>query len=109
EAAHAMFADTDLKKQFLQIGGGAARIFGTDGRSLAEPLSPTEEGIIYADIDYGAILAAKNAADPVGHYSRPDVMRLLFNPSANPRVVGRASVALTVPDPDLELSLETGV
>jgi nitrilase len=87
EAAHALMADTDLKKQFLQLGGGAARIFGPDGRSLAEPLAPTEEGIIYADIDFGAILAAKNAADPVGHYSRPDVMRLLFNPGANPRVV----------------------
>lgn len=113
EAAQAMFADTDLKKQFLQLGGGAARIFGPDGRSLAEPLDPTEEGIIYADLDYGAILAAKNAADPVGHYSRPDVMQLLFNPSANPRVVGRATAApgkaTVAPDPELEPALEAGV
>jgi aliphatic nitrilase len=76
EACQALFADTELKKQFLQLGGGYARIFGPDGRSLAEPLDPTAEGILYADIDYTQILAAKNAADPVGHYSRPDVFAL---------------------------------
>ena len=76
EAGQALFADTELKKQFLKIGGGYARIFGPDGRSLAEPLDPAEEGILYADIDYAGILAAKNAADPVGHYSRPDVFAL---------------------------------
>jgi nitrilase len=86
EAGQALFTDTELKKQFLQLGGGAARIFGPDGRSLATPLAPTEEGILYADIDLSGILAAKNSADPVGHYSRPDVLRLLFNPKANPKV-----------------------
>lgn len=75
-AAHALFADTELKKQFLALGGGYARIFGPDGSSLAEPLAPTEEGVLFADIDFAAILAAKNAADPVGHYSRPDVFTL---------------------------------
>jgi nitrilase len=86
EAGQALFTDTELKKQLLQLGGGAARIFGPDGRSLATPLAPTEEGILYADIDLSGILAAKNSADPVGHYSRPDVLRLLFNPKANPKV-----------------------
>lgn len=76
EAAESHFCDTDLKKQFLKRGGGYARIFGPDGSSLAEPLDPEAEGILYADIDYTAILAAKNAADPVGHYSRPDVFAL---------------------------------
>ena len=76
EAAQELFADTDLKQQLLKRGGGYARIYGPDGRDLAEPLAPTQEGILYADIDYAAILAAKNAADPVGHYSRPDVFTL---------------------------------
>lgn len=76
QAAQDLFADTDLKRQFLALGGGYARIFGPDGSSLAEPLAPTEEGILYADVDFSAILAAKNAADPVGHYSRPDVFTL---------------------------------
>ncbi|RLV48500.1 carbon-nitrogen hydrolase family protein [Nocardioides mangrovicus] len=75
-AAHGAFADTELKRQLLGLGGGFARIYGPDGRDLAEPLAPTDEGILYADIDYAVILAAKNAADPVGHYSRPDVFTL---------------------------------
>ena len=39
----------------------------------------TEEGLLIAEIDLGVIGIAKNAADPAGHYSRPDVTRLLFN------------------------------
>jgi aliphatic nitrilase len=89
EAGQALVADTDQKKQLLAVGGGHARIFGPDGRDLAEPIPPTQEGLLYADIDYSAILAAKNAADPVGHYSRPDVFRLYFDRSRKARVVGR--------------------
>ncbi|MCF7547993.1 carbon-nitrogen hydrolase family protein [Pseudonocardia sp. WMMC193] len=89
EAGQALFADSDLKKQFLALGGGHARIFGPDGRSLAEPIPPTDEGLVFADIDYAAILAAKNAADPVGHYSRPDVFRLYFDGSRKAKVVDR--------------------
>lgn len=87
QAAHDLFADTETKRELLKLGGGHARIYGPDGQSLATPLAPTEEGILYADIDYGQILAAKNAYDPTGHYSRPDVLRLLFNASATPRIV----------------------
>jgi nitrilase len=93
EAGQALLTDTELKKQFLQLGGGAARIFGPDGRSLATPLAPTEEGILYADLDLSAILVAKNSADPVGHYSRPDVLRLLFNPNPTPKVEAPGAAA----------------
>ena len=61
-------------------------IFGPDGRPLAEPLREDAEGIIYADIDLAMISIAKSAADPVGHYSRPDVTRLLLNTDPNPVV-----------------------
>ena len=40
-----------------------------------------------ADLDLDAIAFAKTAADPVGHYARPDVLRLMFNDHANPCVV----------------------
>jgi len=63
----------------LQAGGGHAMIFGPDGRPLCDPLDPTAEGLLYADIDFGDIIIAKATADPAGHYSRPDVTRLLFN------------------------------
>ncbi len=80
-AAIELFCDTPLKQQLLQRGGGFARIYGPDGRPLAEPLPEDAEGILYADIDLSAIPIAKAAADPVGHYSRPDVTRLLLNPA----------------------------
>lgn len=81
-----MLCDTEQKRQMLKLGGGAARIFGPDGRSLAEPLAPDEEGILYAQIEPAQIALAKAAADPIGHYSRPDVVRLLFNPEPQRRV-----------------------
>lgn len=85
-AAIEAFDLTGPRAALLQPGGGHARVFGPDGRSLAEPLAPDEEGILYADIDLAAIPFAKAAADPVGHYSRPDVLRLQFNRGATPRV-----------------------
>jgi nitrilase len=97
EAGQKLVADTEQKRQFLALGGGYARIFAPDGRELAEPIPPTEEGLLYADIDYAAILAAKNAADPVGHYSRPDVFRLYFDNSRRSRVVNQP----LRPGPDL--------
>ncbi|WP_155834379.1 carbon-nitrogen hydrolase family protein [Halotalea alkalilenta] len=77
----------ETKRQLLKAGGGHARIFGPDGSELATPLAENEEGLLFATLDPAAITFAKAAADPVGHYSRPDVTRLLFNPAANKPVV----------------------
>ena len=81
-----LLCDTPLKQQLLQVGGGHAMIYGPDGAPLNTPLAPTEEGLIYADIDVGMIAYSKAAADPTGHYARPDVARLLFNPAPSPCV-----------------------
>ena len=54
-------------------------IFGPDGTPLAERLAPGEEGILTAKVDLNDILAAKNVCDPVGHYSRPDLLSLNVN------------------------------
>lgn len=71
--------DTPDKHQLLHAGGGHAVIYGPDGAQLGDKLTPDQEGLLYADIDLGMISVAKAAADPAGHYSRPDVTRLLFN------------------------------
>ncbi|KAL2848587.1 carbon-nitrogen hydrolase [Aspergillus pseudoustus] len=57
-------------------GGGCSAIFGPDGRLLSKPIPPTEEGIIYADLDLQYICKAKAFVDVVGHYSRPDLLWL---------------------------------
>ncbi len=68
-------------------GGGFSMIFGPDGRPLCEPLAEDKEGILYADISLPMISVAKAAADPVGHYSRPDVVRLMLDRSRRRPVV----------------------
>jgi nitrilase len=78
--------DTPEKHQLNHVGGGHAVIYGPDGSPLVSKLPEDQEGILYADIDLGVIAMAKNAADPAGHYSRPDVTRLLFNKTPMSRV-----------------------
>jgi nitrilase len=72
--------------EFLRPGGGYAMIFGPDGRPIATPFAPDEEGLVCAEIDLSMISLAKAAADPAGHYARPDVVRLLLNAEPLPRV-----------------------
>ena len=84
--------DTPDKAQLLnprtgQPGGGFSMIFGPDGRPLAEGLPETEEGLVVAELSLPMISVAKAAADPVGHYSRPDVVRLMLNRKPAPKVV----------------------
>lgn len=81
-----MLIDEPKKEPLLLEGGGFAMIYGPDGRPLTERLPENEEGLLYADIDLEMIAFAKAAADPAGHYSRPDVTRLLFNPAPTNKV-----------------------
>ncbi|CAA2930859.1 nitrilase-related carbon-nitrogen hydrolase [Arsenophonus endosymbiont of Bemisia tabaci] len=71
------------KRNLLKAGGDHACIFGPDGSQLTTPFSENEEGLLLATLDPASITFAKAIADPVGHYSRPDVTSLLFNPAAN--------------------------
>jgi aliphatic nitrilase len=95
-----ILCDTPAKHEMLKAGGGHARIFGPDGAPLGRALPPDEEGLVVADIDLDQIAYAKSAADPVGHYSRPDVLRLMFNRQPNPRIVpfGNDFAAELAPD-----------
>jgi nitrilase len=57
------------------IGRGGSAIHAPDGSYLAGPLYD-EEGILYAELDPARLLAERQRFDPVGHYSRPDVLQL---------------------------------
>ncbi|WP_068298033.1 carbon-nitrogen hydrolase family protein [Pararhodobacter sp. CCB-MM2] len=79
--------DTPVKQQLLKRGGGYARIFAPDGSLLGTNLAPDEEGLVIAEIDLNMIAIGKAAADPCGHYARPDVFRLMFNRKPAPAVM----------------------
>ena len=69
----------EAQRGMLKTGGGASAIFAPDGQQIGNRLAPDEEGLVIADLDLGMISLAKAAADPAGHYARPDVTRLLLN------------------------------
>jgi nitrilase len=77
-------ADFALSSELEGAGGlgrGGSAILAPNGSYLAGPLYG-EEGILYAELDPSLLLAERQRFDPVGHYSRPDVLRLSVNPSA---------------------------
>jgi len=82
-----MLCTDDVKKQLLRAGGGFTRIYAPDGSPMGKVIPEDQEGIVYADIDLGMISLAKAAADPSGHYARPDVTRLLLNRAPGDHVV----------------------
>ena len=62
------------------LGRGGSAILAPDGSYLAGPLYD-EEGMLYAELDPSRLLAERQRFDPVGHYHRPDVLRLGVNPA----------------------------
>ncbi|EAW14601.1 carbon-nitrogen hydrolase family protein [Aspergillus clavatus NRRL 1] len=68
-------------------GGGSSAIFGPDGRRLTPETESTVEAIVYADLDLDLILASRMFADPLGHYSRPDLMQLTVCKDRKQKVV----------------------
>jgi nitrilase len=71
--------DTDEERELLSdIGNGFSCIINPLGFYLGGPLT-NQEGIVYAEIDKKEIREAKRTLDAVGHYSRPDILRLQFN------------------------------
>jgi nitrilase len=67
------------------LSRGNSAIVGPDGEVLAGPLTG-EEGILYAEIDANAARAARMQFDPVGHYSRSDVLHLSVDATARAAV-----------------------
>ena len=87
EMVQMLCGDDPMKQQLLLEGGGFAAIYAPDGQLMNEPLPEDVEGLVYADLDLGMISLAKAAADPAGHYARPDVTRLLLDQTPGDRVM----------------------
>ncbi len=60
------------------LSRGNTTIVGPSGAILAGPLVG-EAGIVLAEIDTEAPMAAKQSFDPSGHYSRPDIFQLVVD------------------------------
>lgn len=83
--------DQLLPEAFLADNGpwvekGNTVVVGPDGALIAGPVREREETLI-ADLDLDRVPSARRLIDPVGHYNRPDVFRLLVDTSARPAVV----------------------
>ncbi len=62
----------------LLRGGQFTAIVSPDGAILAGPLGEGEDMAV-AEIDLRAVTSRKLLLDTVGHYARPDILRLLLN------------------------------
>lgn len=64
---------------FGKPGGGHAAVFGPDGRKLSRDLEESVEGMIVVGVELGMVGVCKGFLDVVGHYSRPDLLRLVVD------------------------------
>jgi nitrilase len=60
------------------LADGGSCIAGPDGKWILEPVANTE-GLLIQTIDFNRVLEERQNFDPVGHYSRPDVLQLKVN------------------------------
>ncbi|MFC3417253.1 carbon-nitrogen hydrolase family protein [Algoriphagus hitonicola] len=60
------------------IGDGGSCIAGPDGKWILEPIAD-KEGILIETLNFNRVLEERQNFDPVGHYSRPDVLQLQVN------------------------------
>jgi nitrilase len=60
------------------VNAGDSVVVAPGGRIAAGPMHK-ERGILFADVDLDAVVAARRTLDVVGHYARPDLFQLHVN------------------------------
>ncbi|MBT8260084.1 MAG: carbon-nitrogen hydrolase family protein, partial [Bacteroidia bacterium] len=60
------------------LTNGGSCVAGPDGEWIVEPVI-NKEGLIIQTIDFNRVVEERQNFDPVGHYSRPDVTKLIVN------------------------------
>ncbi len=70
--------DAILKNAPEVLANGGSCIAGPDGEWILEPVL-NQSGNLYATLDFNRVLEERQNFDPVGHYSRPDITKLLVN------------------------------
>lgn len=96
---------TDAQKQQLAptpellkafSGGCYSAVISPEGKHLAEPLREGE-GLVIAELDFALITKRKRMMDAVGHYARPDLLRLHLDTQAHTPLQQDASAAPAAP------------
>lgn len=70
--------NTILENSPEVLADGGSCIAGPDGKWILEPV-PLQEGLLIETLDFNRVLEERQNFDPVGHYSRPDVLQLKVN------------------------------
>ncbi|NJN20319.1 MAG: Nit6803 family nitriliase [Leptolyngbya sp. RL_3_1] len=106
---------TDETLQRVLSGGCYTAIISPEGVPLSEPITEGE-GMAIADLDFSLITKRKRMMDSIGHYARPDLLKLHLNPeaqtllaSATPGLAPEAQTAVPPFTPPVPLDAEVPV